>query len=77
MPLVSVGKKVSDAHVRLSGLIHRVGSEEPLELYFEYPREFADFVSETADAFAPPLLLVAMASGENLVILNRQCHARC
>jgi hypothetical protein len=68
MQLVSVEKKEGGTHVRLSGLIRRMGSEEPLELYFEYPREFAAFVTETADAFAPPLLLVAMASGEVLTI---------
>jgi hypothetical protein len=68
MQLVSVETKEGGTHVRLSGLIRRTGREEPLELYFEYPRELAAFVTETADAFAPPLLLVAMASSENLVI---------
>jgi len=38
------------------------------EVYFEFPRRYEEFVSQTADAFAIALLLPSMAAGELLEI---------
>jgi len=40
-----------------------------VELYFEYPREYADFVSDSADAFAVAMLLPSMLAGDPLEIV--------
>ncbi len=66
MRLEHIQKTLSEDSVRLAGFFCRAGSAEARELYYEYPRVFETFVSERADAFAPPLLLAAMASGETL-----------
>lgn len=68
MQLVSVEKKINNEKVRLSGIV-RLGSKcDEIEVYFEYPQQFASFVSENADAFVPALLLPSMDAGEDLEI---------
>lgn len=44
-------------------------SEKGIEIYFEFPRRYEEFVSLTADAFAIALLLPSMAAGEPLEIV--------
>ncbi len=72
MKLISVKKITDDNKVILVGLVHlnetREKEEKEIELYFKYPRKFANFVSETGDAFLPTLLLPAMYKGESLEI---------
>lgn len=68
MELAHIQKTLGEDIVKLSGFFRRAGSEKKQELYYEYPRTFERFVNEDANAFAPPLLLVAMTSGEELAI---------
>jgi hypothetical protein len=68
MELTRIQKTLGEDTVKLSGFFRRAGRDETQELYYEYPRAFENFVSESANAFAPPLLLVAMAGGEALVL---------
>jgi hypothetical protein len=76
MELTRIQKTLGEDTVKLSGFFRRAGRDETQELYYEYPRAFENFVSESGNAFAPPLLLVAMAVGENLSF-TRPCHANC
>jgi hypothetical protein len=56
--------------VRLVGQVRRDGSgDDPVEVYFGFPTEYGDFVSDRADAFVPTLLIPAMAAGEDLEIV--------
>ncbi|NEO34139.1 MAG: hypothetical protein F6K36_27785 [Symploca sp. SIO3C6] len=68
MKLVHVEKRISNEKVRLVGIVQMDNLGQEIELYFEYPQRFADFVIESADAFVPALLLPAMERGENLEI---------
>jgi hypothetical protein len=68
MELERIQKTLAEDTVKLSGFFRRAGSEVSQELYYEYPRAFEPFICDSANAFAPPLLLVAMTSGEELVI---------
>jgi hypothetical protein len=49
------------------------GLPMPDRLWFAYPEEFADFVTEGSDGFALGLLLLAMRLGEDLEIRGRLC----
>ncbi|NEP30204.1 hypothetical protein, partial [Moorena sp. SIO3B2] len=68
MKLLHVEKIIANDTVRLVGLVQVDSLDQEIEIYFEYPQRFADFVSESADAFVPALLLPAMEKGENLEI---------
>lgn len=68
MKLLQVEKRISDEKVRLVGIVQVDNLGKEIELYFEYPQRFADFLIESADAFVPALLLPAMERGENLEI---------
>ncbi|MBD2102961.1 hypothetical protein [Leptolyngbya sp. FACHB-261] len=68
MKLLSVRQVTTDEKVRLVGSVEINNQSQPIELYFEYPERFASFVSESADAFVPALLLPAMNKGEDLSI---------
>ncbi|NEO98053.1 MAG: hypothetical protein F6K58_05020 [Symploca sp. SIO2E9] len=68
MKLLHVEKRTSNDKVRLVGIVQMDSLSQEIELYFEYPQRFADFVIESADAFVPALLLPAMERGENLDI---------
>ncbi|MBD2100208.1 hypothetical protein [Leptolyngbya sp. FACHB-261] len=68
MKLLHVKKVIVADKVRLAGTVKLESSEQEIELYFEYPERFANFVNESADAFVPALLLPAMSKGENLEI---------
>ena len=41
---------------------------EPVEVFFEFPKRYEEFVSRAANAFAIALMLPSMASGESLEI---------
>ncbi|NEN94311.1 MAG: hypothetical protein F6K50_01810 [Moorea sp. SIO3I7] len=68
MKLLHVEKIIANDRVRLVGLVQVDSLDQEIEIYFEYPQRFADFVTESADAFVPALLLPAMEKGENLEI---------
>lgn len=68
MELLHVQKTTTPEKVRLTGIVQIDSPSQEIELYFEYPQRFADFVSESADAFVPALLLPAMNKGESLRI---------
>ncbi|MGD2179510.1 hypothetical protein [Lusitaniella coriacea] len=68
MKLKSIEKKIDNNRVRIIGTIEVETLCKEIEIYFEYPKRFADCLSEDADAFVPALLLPAMEMGESLEI---------
>ena len=48
---------------------HETGvNKQEAEVYFEFPKQYESFLSQTADAFAIAMLLPSMAAGEPLEI---------
>src|SRR5262245_27788518 len=65
MKLTEVRLESSKDRVRLSG---RVDSETA-QPFFEFPLEFQNLVTHTADAFVPALIVPALERGEPLEIV--------
>lgn len=70
MRLVEVRTEANKEFVKLIGTveIQTEGKTETIELFFEYPIEYKNFINATADPFFPVLLLPAMQNNEELVI---------
>src|SRR5581483_5961901 len=69
MRLIDVSKVERGDSIRLIGRVTTKESAEPLEVYFEFPAEYRDFIADEADCFVVALLVPAMASDEPLEIV--------
>ncbi|HME99808.1 MAG TPA: hypothetical protein VKK06_07995 [Terriglobia bacterium] len=65
MKLSEVRLETSNNGVRLSGRVEGLGAEP----YFEFPLEFQNLVTDTADPFVPALVVPALERGEPLEIV--------
>lgn len=66
MRLVEIARREAAGRVRLVGRFESARDGERLELYFEYPERYGDFLGESADPFAAAMLLPAMRRNEPL-----------
>lgn len=69
LKLKSVEIAQNARHSRLVAHVEQDRGRPPLTLMFEYPRESAAFLRESADAFVPALLIPCMHRGEALEIV--------
>lgn len=69
MRLHSVAVRTTATTVRLVGEAESERRSGRFELYFEYPIEYRDFVTASADAFAAAMLVPAMFQNEPLEIV--------
>lgn len=68
MRLTTVSVRTTTDKVRLSAEVESQRRTDPFELYFEYPIEFEEFVTASADPFAVAMLVPAMLNREPLEI---------
>jgi hypothetical protein len=68
MRLIETRVEQADGGVRLVGVVEtRAGARH--EVYFHYEAELASFVTDSADAFVPSLLVPCMEHGEDLEVV--------
>src|SRR6266404_3669159 len=68
MQLTEVSIETDTNIVRLVGHAEMSQSSEKFDIYFQYPVQYRDWLSVTADPFAVAMLVPAMKAGESLVI---------
>ncbi len=68
MILHEISVKENNAACRLSGIVEKQDGKT-IEVFFEYPIAYKDFLNISADPFFPVLLLPAMEKGEKLEIV--------
>lgn len=66
MRIVDVESRQVQDKVRLSAKATRDGKADPIDLHFEYPQEFYDWIRPGAEPFIPLLLIPCMSTGEDL-----------
>ena len=78
MRLAAVAVRQDARYSRLFATVERGRGREPFELMYEYPRDSARYLLESADAFVPALLIPCMAGSEPLEIvpaISAKLHA--
>lgn len=69
MIIESIKKNITEDKVVLSCIVKFEKQEREESLFFSFPKQFADYVTETADAFFPALLIPAMELKERIKII--------
>lgn len=69
MRLLDISVRGAGDAVRLVGLVERGSPAEEIEVYFEFPARYRDFVALSADPFAIAMLVPALRRAESLEIL--------
>lgn len=78
MRLAEVAVRQDVRHSRLVATVERGRGREPMELLYEYSRDCAPLLRESADAFVPALLIPCMAHSDPLEIvpaISAKLHA--